>query len=67
MVQTLGGKRVAQGLHHMSLPHHFREIFRAVFAGQDKVGHARDSKGDALTKTRTLHRHTVGAICGVNA
>ena len=40
MVQTLGGQGIAQGLHHMRLPDHFREVFRAVFASQDEIRHA---------------------------
>jgi len=39
VVQALLGERIAQGLDHMLLPHHFGERARAVFAGQNKVRH----------------------------
>jgi len=39
MVKPLRRQRIAQGLHHMRLPHHFREIFGAVFAGENEIGH----------------------------
>ena len=44
VVQALGGQCVGQGLNHMALPHHFGEIARAVFAGQDDIRHGRHSK-----------------------
>jgi len=40
VVQALLGERIAQGLDHMLLPHHFGERARAVLAGQNEVGHA---------------------------
>ena len=43
-MQALGGQRIAERLHHMLLPHHFGEVLRAVFAGQDNVRHGGDSK-----------------------
>ena len=39
VVQALCGQGVGQGLDHVALPHHFGEVARAVFAGQDDVGH----------------------------
>ncbi len=33
-------ERVAQGLHHVLLPHHLRKAARAVLAGEDDVRHA---------------------------
>ncbi len=40
MVQTLGGQRIGQGLHHVVLAHHFSEIAGAVLSGEHEVGHA---------------------------
>ena len=39
VVQALGGQRIGQSLYHVTLPHHFGEVARAVFASQDDVGH----------------------------
>ena len=39
MVQALLRERIGQRLHHMLLPHHLGEAFRAVFAGEDEVTH----------------------------
>ena len=39
VMQSLRGERVAQGLYHVVLAHHFRKIARTVFAGKHKVGH----------------------------
>ena len=40
VVQAASGKRIAQGLHDVRLPHHFRKILGTVFAGKHEVGHA---------------------------
>jgi hypothetical protein len=39
MVQALRAQRIAERLHHMRLPDHFRKIPGSVFAGKDKVRH----------------------------
>ena len=39
VVQPLRGQRIAQGLHHVFLPHHLGEVARTVLAGQDDIGH----------------------------
>ena len=39
VVQPLRGQRIAQGLHHVALPHHVREIAGSVFAGEHQVRH----------------------------
>ncbi|GAA4420553.1 hypothetical protein GCM10023090_08280 [Acidovorax lacteus] len=48
MVQALLRQRVAQGLHHMLLPHHFGEVPGAVFAGEHEVGHRRGILGPTV-------------------
>ena len=39
MMQALRGERIGQCLHDVLLPHHFGEVFRAIFASEHEVGH----------------------------
>ena len=61
MVQALLRQRIRQGLDHMLLPHHFGEVFRAVFAGKHKVRHGLDSTGSP-TPCRDLVQCTVTGL-----
>ena len=48
VVQTLGRERIAQGLNHMVLPHHFSEVAGAVLAGEHEIRHSRQFYGAGL-------------------
>ncbi|MCY1544231.1 hypothetical protein D9M68_800950 [compost metagenome] len=56
VVQPLGGQRVGKRLNHMALAYHFGEIARAVFAGQNDIGHGRDSKRRPWSAKGGRHR-----------
>ncbi|MDT4845096.1 hypothetical protein FQZ97_790720 [compost metagenome] len=56
VVQPLGGQCVGQRPDHVLLPHHFGEIARAVLAGQNDIGHGRDSKRRPWSAKGGRHR-----------
>ena len=68
MMQPLRRQRVAKGLHHMALPHHFSEILGPVFAGKDEVGHSRAFYGPASARLMPGHwSATLGGMFAAEA
>ena len=62
MMQPLRRQSIAERLHHMRLPHHFREIFGTVFASENEIRH-----GFILKWDETVTRHGLPSLCPYTA